>query len=258
MVCLNIFKQLYVSLYSPKDIASFRNQGMGKTILYVFLLSLIAIIPTSYYFNMMIKDGMNTIQETLTTEMPKFEIKNGTLTVEGNQPTVLNKNGFTIYVDDSGTLTAEEVANKVTTGVAFLKSEFVMVSNGNIQSSPYSFIEGNNDTISTWIKDADQLLWVFLVIMFLIFYIFTAALTFLKVTIFAAFGMVFKNALTKPLRYVQLWKITAYCITLPTIFFTIMDAFQATVPFRMSLSLFIIFILLFLTLKEIPQDQEHQ
>lgn len=254
MVYLNIFKQFYVSLYSPKDIASFRNQGTGKTILYVFLLSLVSIIPTSYYFNMMIKDGINTIQETITTEMPKFEIKNGTLTVIGNQPTILNKNGFIIFIDDSGTLTRDKVADQATNGLALLKSEIVMISSGNIQSSPYSFIEGNNETISSWLEEANQLLWIFL---FFIFYIFTAALIFLKVAILAVFGMGFKNALAKPLSYTQIWKMTAYCLTLPTIFFTIMDSFQATVPFRMSLSWFIIFILLFLTLKEVPQGKDY-
>lgn len=258
MVYLNLFKQFYVSLYSPRDIASFRNQGLGKTILYVFLLSLVAIIPTSYYFNMVIKDGIGTIQETLTTEMPKFEIKNGTLTVEGNQSTVINKNGFTIFVDDTGTLTTNELADRATNGVALLKSEFVVISSGHIQSSPYSFIEGNNDTISSWLEDADQLLWIFLIIMSFIIYILIAAFTFLKVTIFSVFGLVFKNALAKPLSYAQIWKITAYCLTLPTVFFTIMDSFQATVPFRMSLSWFIIFILLFLTLKEIPQEHDDQ
>ena len=99
---MNVFKQLYVSLYSPKDMATFRNQGIGKTILFVFLLTLISIIPSSYYFNVMIKDGMNMIQETISTEMPNFEIKNGKLTVEGDQPTIINKNGFVIFVDDSG------------------------------------------------------------------------------------------------------------------------------------------------------------
>jgi hypothetical protein len=69
---------------------------------------------------------------------------------------------------------------------------------------------------------------------------------------------VFKNAFAKPLSYGQLWRIAAYCLTLPTIFFTVMDIFQATVPLSMSLSWFIIFIMLILTLKEVPQEQDHR
>ena len=258
MFYLNVFKQFYVSLYSPKDMASFRRQRMGKTILYLFLLSLLSIIPTAYYFNMIIKDGISTIQETITTEMPNFEITNGKLTVEGNKPIILNKNGFFIFMDDSGTLTANDVAAQANNGLALLSSEFVLISSGNIQSSPYSFIEGNNETISSWMNEADRLSWIFLSIILIIMYIFTTALVFLKVTIFAAFGVVFKNALARPLNYAQIWKITAYCITLPTLFFTIMDFFQATVPFRLTLSWFITFIVLFLSLKEIPKERDHQ
>lgn len=250
---MNVFKQLYVSLYSPKDMAIFRNQKIGKTILYVFLLTLVSIIPSSYYFNTMIKEGIHTIQDTITTEMPKFEINNGKLVAEGKQPTVLNKDGYTILVDDSGTISTNEVANRLTNGIALLQSELVIVSSGSIQSTPYSFIEGNNESISSYLDKADQLLWIFLFIMLIVFYIVAAALTFIKITIFAVFGMMFKNAFAKPLSYAQIWKMTAYCITLPTIFFTIMDFFQAAVPFRMSLSWLIIFLLLFLTLKEVPE-----
>lgn len=251
---MNVFKQLYVSLYSPKDMATFRNQGIGKTILFVFLLTLISIIPSSYYFNVMIKDGIHMIQETISTEMPNFEIKNGKLTVEGGQPTIINKNGFVIFVDDSGKVNPDEVSSRFTNGIALLKSEFVIISEGNVQSSPYSFIEGTNQSISLWMDEADRLLWVFLAIMMFIFYIVAAALMFLKVTIFAVFGLIIKNALAKPLRYAELWKISAYCLTLPTIFFTIMDIFQTTVPLSMTLSWFIIFILLLLTLKEVPEE----
>jgi len=257
-VYMNVFKQLYVSLYSPKDIATFRYQGLGKTIFFVFVLSLLSILPASYYFSMMIKDSIYAVKQTVSTEIPAFEIKDGKLKIESDEPIIIHKEGFTIFIDDSGILTPSKVANQTTNGLAFLQSEFVVISAGNAQSSPYTFIEGNNETISSWLDKADRLLWIFLSIMIFIFYIIAAVILFIKITIFSIFGLVLKNAFRKPLRYRQVWTITAYCVTLPTIFFTIMDFFQATVPFSMSLNWFIIFILLFLTLKEIPHEQEQE
>lgn len=255
---MNVFKQFYVSLYSPKDIATFRNQGIGKTILFMLFLTFVSILPSSYYVNVMIKDGISAISETVSTEMPSFEIKNGKLTTESDQPTILNKNGFMIFVDDSGKLTAEEVGRRATNGVALLRSEFVIVSAGVVQSSPYSLmntnINANNQTISTWLKDSNQLLWIFLPLMTLMFYIFSVIFMFMKVFIFALFGMVFKNSLGRTLSYGQLWKMTTYCLVLPTVFFTIMDMFQAIVSFRITLSWFVIFIMLLLTIKEVPKD----
>ena len=74
---LNIFKQLWVSLYSPKDIASFQNQGIGKTILFVFFISLIAFLPSAFYFGTMIVNGIDAMHETVSEDLPAFEIKNG-------------------------------------------------------------------------------------------------------------------------------------------------------------------------------------
>ena len=67
-VKLNIFKQLIVSLYSPKDISSFIKQGIGKTILYVLLLTLISLLPTFYLFNTSVINEIEDLQETLKNE----------------------------------------------------------------------------------------------------------------------------------------------------------------------------------------------
>lgn len=138
---LNIFKQLWVSIFSPKDIASFQNQGIGKTILYVFFISLIAFLPSAYYFGTMIVDGIDAMHETVSEDLPAFEIKNGTLTTEEDEPFSLNKNGYQIFVDGTGALTPEKVAAESDEAVALLKSDLVFVSGGNVQSSPYSVLE---------------------------------------------------------------------------------------------------------------------
>ncbi len=88
-----------------------------------------------------------------TKQYPKtylaFEIKNGTLTTEEDEPFSLNKNGYQIFVDGTGALTPEKVAAEADEAVALLKSDLVFVSGGNVQSSPYSVLEGNNQEIST-------------------------------------------------------------------------------------------------------------
>lgn len=43
------FKQFFKSLYSPKYIAAFRFQGIGKTIQHLFILALIMCFPTIFY-----------------------------------------------------------------------------------------------------------------------------------------------------------------------------------------------------------------
>ena len=67
---MNIFKQFYKSMYSPKDIAVFRFQGIGKTILYVFFLTLLSLIPAIYYLSSSPISGVDTIQSSLKNELP--------------------------------------------------------------------------------------------------------------------------------------------------------------------------------------------
>ncbi|WML30690.1 DUF1189 family protein [Neobacillus sp. OS1-32] len=57
---MNIFKQLVKSIYSPKDIALFRLQGIGKTILYVFLLTFISILPSIVFLSSALTSGLST------------------------------------------------------------------------------------------------------------------------------------------------------------------------------------------------------
>ncbi|MGQ0517969.1 DUF1189 family protein, partial [Bacillus sp. D-CC] len=51
---MSIFTQLVKSVYSPKDMALFRFQKIGKTILYIMLLCLITTIPRTFFFNCLI------------------------------------------------------------------------------------------------------------------------------------------------------------------------------------------------------------
>ncbi|MCT8139718.1 DUF1189 family protein [Anaerobacillus sp. CMMVII] len=72
---MNIFQQLVKSIYSPPTVAKFRFQGIGKTILYVFVLMLITTSISGYQLATMISTAANQFQNDLTNEVPDFEIK---------------------------------------------------------------------------------------------------------------------------------------------------------------------------------------
>lgn len=94
---MNIFKQLLKSLYSPKDIAKFRFQGIGKTIFYVFLLTLLSILPTTYHLVTDINMGNEVTKETLKEEVPPFSFENGQLSLDSSTPVIIGS-----YVFSSG------------------------------------------------------------------------------------------------------------------------------------------------------------
>lgn len=84
----------------------------------------------------------------------------------------------------------------------------------------------------------------------------TAAGKFIEVSFLALIGLIIKNAQQKQLSYQQLWKLSAYSITLSTIFFTIMRALETTVQSEFLVNWFVNFVILFLVLKELPAKKE--
>src|SRR3954451_14039108 len=94
VVIMNIFKQFYKSIYSPRDIALFRFQGIGKTILFVFFLTFISVLPSIIYLSTALSTGIDAARSFIKDEAPDFSIKNGQLSAKTDVPVTINKNNF--------------------------------------------------------------------------------------------------------------------------------------------------------------------
>ncbi|MFO1443452.1 DUF1189 domain-containing protein [Bacillus sp. Bva_UNVM-123] len=253
---MNIFKQFFKSLYSPKDIALFRFQGIGKTILYVFLLTFLSLLPAIYYLSSATINGIDAIQNSIKNELPPFQITNGELQSEENAPIILKKDGFTINFDSTGTISIDDIAENNET-IALLKNGAYFIANGKVQSLPYSMI-GNitNEELLNIFSSIDSSLIIIIPIMVLIIYILTAGLNFIQISVLALLGLLLIKVLMRNIQYRHLWRIAAYSVTLPTIFFTIMEALKTTVPNGALINWFVSYIVLYLAIKEIPQPKK--
>ncbi|WP_071395767.1 DUF1189 domain-containing protein [Bacillus tuaregi] len=253
---MNIFKQLIVSLYSPRNIAGFRQQGTGKTIFYVFFLTLLSVLPSIYYFSTSMMAGFNAVEDTITSEIPSFTIENGELVVEENAPITIKSGDLTVVFDGTGTLDQADVSRSDNT-IFFLKNEITYTITGQTQSFPYSMLGDTavtKEDLLSIINSLDSLLPVMLPITLIIIYLFSTAMKFIEVTILALIGLALKNLAGKPLRYGQLFRLAAYSITLPTIFFIIMDSLQTVVPSGFFIHWFVAIMMLMLSIKEVQSD----
>ena len=59
----------------------------------------------------------------------------------------------------------------------------------------------------------------------------------------------------KNVSYRYLWRISAYSVTLPTVFFTIMESLKTIVPSGFFIHWFVAIMMLMLTLKEVPSEK---
>ncbi|WP_043933894.1 DUF1189 domain-containing protein [Bacillus sp. EB01] len=251
---MNVFKQLYRSIYSPKDIASFRLQGIGKTILYVFLLTLISILPTFYFFNNAITSGIETAKQIASEELPDFTIKNGTLEAETDKPITVERDGFSITLDPTGSVDGDELAENGN-AFGFLKNEFALSAGGRTQSYPYTMLEGSEIAKKDFLDFFNSMNGVKGVIMPIVFafiLLLSSAMKFIEITVLAGIGIMFSNIMRRQLVFGQLWRMAAYSVTLSTIFFTIMEALQTVVPNGIMINWFVSAIVLYLAINETP------
>ncbi|GLB58215.1 DUF1189 domain-containing protein [Cytobacillus sp. NCCP-133] len=255
---MNIFLQFYKSLYSPKDIALFRLQGIGKTILYVFFLTLLSIIPTVFYSGSAIVNSLNAIDETIDTEMPDFKIEDGQLETDQKAPVTVNKHGFAVIIDSTGTVEPAALSNSDNT-IALLKNDVYIIAAGQKQSYPYSMLTSGTLTkedLVGYMASAESLVPAIIPLIATVIFIFSAGMRFIEISILALVGLLFKNALRKKLEYRHLWRMSAYSITLPAVFFAIMAALQSAVPNGAFINWFVSLIILLLAIKEVLQKDQ--
>ena len=254
---MNIFTQLVKSLYSPKDISLFRFQGIGKTILYVFLLTFISVIPATYYTSVGINDAVRATQETMKSKIPSFNIVNGELQSDAKEPITIKNESFTIIFDPTGAVDQEDMTGMDAT-FAMLKNEAVLAAGGQTNSFPYTLVSDgtmSKEDITTLINSAASSLPVFIGLLFIAIYIFSSGIKFIEISILALFGLLLKNLAGKNLQYKHLWRIAAYSVTLPTIFFTIMGLLKTTVPYSFMINWFVGSMILLLAIKEVPSKK---
>ncbi|TXC92419.1 DUF1189 domain-containing protein [Metabacillus litoralis] len=254
---MNVFKQLLSSIYSPKTISTFRFQGIGKTILFVFLLALLSTIPTAFHFTNGLVDGLKGFDETLRNDLPSFSIEEGKLSADTDAPVEIRKDNFIIILDDTGAFGVDELEAKQN-AIGILDDRFVFAANGQAQTYEYNLMNmtlTSEDLIEVS-SQFNDLLPIIISILFVIMYLFGAFVKFLEITFLALFGLVFKNSLNRKLNFKQIWVLAAYSITLATIFFVIMDSLRVSVPNGFIINWFVHVIVLYLVFKEIPQSKK--
>ncbi|WP_410983635.1 DUF1189 domain-containing protein [Bacillus cereus] len=251
---MSIFTQLIKSLYSPKDMALFRFQKMGKTILYVMLLCFIATIPKTFIFGNFVQDVVSSVHQSIEKDLPDFKIENGELHADVKEP-IIKEDGNFVFVFDPNATNTNAYANKQ--GVFVLKDKVVSMNNNQTQSQSYS--DFGNGTFEK--KDIQGIVSaidnVYPFLMFgvgIAIYLFQLFISFLGTTILAFIGSAMVGQ--RKVSYKQVWTLTAYSYTIPTIFFMIMNALNINVPGTFYLYTAIILIVLYLTIKEIPKPKE--
>lgn len=136
---LNIFTALLKSTYSPADIAKTRFQGIGKAILYVFLLSVLFTLPSAYYLCSGTVNSMNGFKTVLKKISLISSISNGELQTKASASKETEANGFVIVFDPTDAYGAKQIAAKQN-AIGILKNKMVLAVDGQATEMNYSLM----------------------------------------------------------------------------------------------------------------------
>ncbi len=250
---LNVFKQLYYSLYSPKMMARFRFQKLGKPILYVFLLMILTSVPVGIITAVSFTNAYNELKMYMT-DVPEFTLEDGTLNSNQSTPLVRKEDGNTFIFDATGETKPDDV-DTYDSAIAFLEDRIIVKDAGASQEFDYSNFSSMTFTKKDVIdlsENLDNLLPIFIPLLIFVVYLFQTGLKFIGITVLATIGLLVRSMTRRKVSYKQLWILSVYAVTIPTLFFAIMALLKTTVPFGFLLYWFIAVMLLYLTIKEIP------
>lgn len=247
-------KSWWKSLYSPKDIAVKRFEKIGKSILYVFILSLLSIIPASIYSSQDVNKVAKEFDEIVKTTIPDFEIEDGKLTSSIKKPTTFVHNETYILFDPTGEWEVTEL-NQYEQSIGLLQEEFAYNIGGTMQTIPYTMLTGvitSKDDFVNFVEKMQSILPILIALIILASYIFSTGIKFIEISIIAMFGLSFTRILNKDLPYRRLWLLSAYSITLAVTFLTLMHLLNITVIYSYFVYWFVSLTMLYLALREIP------
>ncbi|WP_078552818.1 DUF1189 domain-containing protein [Bacillus alkalicellulosilyticus] len=253
---MNIFLQFIKSLHSPKDIALFRFQGIGKTILFVFLLMAITSLPIGINFSLFVSNGVQSLQEGLSNEIPDFEIQSSVLYSDLDEPFINQGDEGVFILDPTGELTSRDIA-QYGDGFALLEREAVMVIDGDPESIPYSDL-GNIDftkaDIEVLITSLGDLLPIIIPVILIVLYLFFTAMKFIGITFLGVIGLILRKD-KKNLQFRHLWILSAYAVVLPTTIFAVLDFLGITLPYSFAFYWVIAVVMLSQVIKHVPKPK---
>ncbi|MBU9722448.1 MULTISPECIES: DUF1189 domain-containing protein [Bacillaceae] len=258
---MNIIQQFIKSLYSPETIAKFRMQKIGKTILYVFFLMFLVTIPPAIVLGSGISSIYDKAETHLVNTFPDFTIENGVLHADIDEPIIVEDDGEYIIFDPNGELRIDEI-NDYGNAFALLEREVAFVSGGIHEGISYQDfgITIAKPELVELVENLGGILPLIIGLLIFFIYVFTTGMKFVGIFALSLIGLFLSKRNAPQLSYKNLWVISAYTVTMPTVLFAIIDILQISIPFSFTIYWVIAIMMLYFVFGHInkPRGATHE
>ncbi len=211
---MDIFRQVKASFTNFDAYREFAVQRSGTTFKYFILLfTLIFFIgSTRFVYDFSIENSR--IADAMRDKIPEFRLDNGHLTVDGQQPVVIEGEKNTVLLIDTTGPVNETVLDKYSEGV-FISTDRVIIKQ-DIQTRiiPFAAFGDVKFSKQDLVNFLPKLKWLPVVFVFFGYW-FKMAWVLMTTVILALAGLLVNRGLKNRLRFSNNWNIAVYALTLP-------------------------------------------
>lgn len=234
---MNIFIQLIKSLYSPKMISRFRFHSMGRAIGYTFLIVFLFSIPQYIMIYVATNVFSNEVTRTLNT-IGDLKIVDGELQTSSKDSFVDEKNGSTIAFFPGETDMPKDIAPPKY-GVIILKNQFIIYEQGKARNFSYDMLPPTitSQDVKSFFNNSMGFVYLLVTLLIIFIYLLTTFNQFILIAVFGFLGYLFSKVAHRKINGKQMWILTTFALTLPTLFTSILPYFGID-----SATLFIIYL----------------
>ena len=231
---MGFFKKVKYSIFNIEKYPEMATEGIGKALSYiaklVVVLAIVLSIWTLYQTYQMINEGTSYLEN----EFPNFSYSDGTLTVDSEEPLVIENEQLGKIIVDTNTDSEETInqylnqINEYGTGALILKNRVVLKNITMIGEVSYNYQESFNSINLTEFNKQDVVNYVqngeinsLYLSVFISLFIYSFAMYFINTLwyaiIIAMVGYFTMWILKMKMRYVAVFNMAIYALTLSTI-----------------------------------------
>lgn len=224
---MNLFKEMFVSVYDFKSYKSFLKNKKSK----IFFFGLLLI---SLYFIVTFLVPVVRLEAAIGSKIPEFELKDGTLWIA--EPFELDYGDTYVYADTDPEMVfyeadeMEQYLQDYSKALLVDSEKMILKENGQVSEIYYSDLE-----IESFSKEEllGYLPYLYLIsaVVLLVFYIVIAMLFFFGALIIALLGMIVASCMKYQLTFGQLYILALYSRTLPLLLKAIVSYLPFGIPF---------------------------
>ncbi|MCE5219737.1 MAG: DUF1189 domain-containing protein [Clostridium sp.] len=220
--------------YSFFDFAAYKEflvQGLGKSILYIFLVTLIFSTITNINTIGKFNSEVSSMQAIFIHSAPNFELKNGLLSVESDSPIYYKHNGEQLIVDTSGK-TSKSILDPYSDAIYINSDEITIRQNySTLQTLKFTDFTEFNLTNKTLQSALSILKTIFPIILLIFEPIFSFLLNLISgFLILGPLCLNISSIMGVKLKYSKTCTLSFYAMTLPLLLESLLNISEIDLP----------------------------